>query len=160
MVIMVMVPLADAYVSQRFRLAPVEKDLKFSQASCILLSAGFAMIGLAESPQLMVLGLIISALDATFLATLRSAMTSFVSPVFVGTLYTATSAAQGIGVLISGPLLALIFTWGLSLGGFWIGSPYLLVSALYLVAFLAIICLRQLRGYKLSRSTLADEDMD
>ena len=65
-------------------------------------------------------------------------MTIFVPPDSVGTLYMAASLLQGIGVLVSGPLLTLTFRWGMSFGGFWLGMPYLLTFLHQFVVLMAI----------------------
>ena len=143
----ILMPMADTYVTQRFRVPAFVKDLRFSQMSGILLFLGFAVMGIAPNVPVLGLGLIISALGSSFLLTLRSSMTSFVPATSVGLLYTTTSVAQGIGTLISGPLLAESFKWGMRHGGFWLGLPYLLSSGLCLVTFMALLALRRLQGF-------------
>lgn len=128
-------PAINAYVSAKGSFATAaERDFRYSQVSCALIIVGFAIIGLSTTSVELMAGLVVSALGSSFLLTLRSAMTFLVPQTCTTTLYAAVSASQSIGVLVAGPLLALAFSWGVSMGGTWIGTPFLLASICHVCA--------------------------
>lgn len=61
-----------------------------------------------------------------------------VDPQYLGLVNTAVSATNSVGHMAGAPLLAGIFQWGLSLGGFWIGIPFLFTAVLLSIATLAV----------------------
>jgi hypothetical protein len=56
----------------------------------------------------------------------------------MGTLYTAMEVMSYGGVLVGGPLLASAFRWGMRLGDFWMGLPFLVAAGFFLLAVLAL----------------------
>jgi hypothetical protein len=60
----------------------------------------------------------------------------------VASLNAVAAIAQSVGILISGPILAAIYGWGLSQGGIWTGAPFLLASGLHIIALAFIFYLR------------------
>lgn len=139
----IIMPCIDKHVAQKLANSAAEKDIRLSRASGALVCIGFAFMGIATNPVMLVLGLIFTALGSSFHLTLRGFMTNFVPTTSVGLLFTAIAVAQGLARLVSGPLLAEMFTWGMRAGGFWLGLPYLLSSGM---CFLALIVLYQIRS--------------
>jgi MFS family permease len=99
-------------------------------------------MGLAPVPTLLICGLVILSLGSAFLITARSLATSLVPPDHVGTLYSAIAISQSLGILVAGPLFAYLFRIGLHLGGAWLGLPFLQAGLLYVIATVAIWCIR------------------
>lgn len=60
----------------------------------------------------------------------------------IGRLYAVIAIMDGIGSLVAGPLFSLMFRWGLKLGGDWLGLPFLLTTALFLLITAAIFAVR------------------
>jgi MFS family permease len=56
--------------------------------------------------------------------------------------YATVATAEGIGAIISGPVIAGAFNVGLQWGGAWYGLPFWICSLLYLVAAVIIFNVR------------------
>lgn len=91
---------------------------------------------------LVALGIVIFALGSGFSPAARSLATTFVHQDEAGLLYSALAIMQTAGGLIAGPLLALSFRWGLSLGPEWSGISFTLVASLFVCGFIAIFFIR------------------
>jgi MFS family permease len=118
------------------------RDHRLSQGSGLISIIGFLAMGLAPVPTLLICGLVILSLGSAFLITARSLATSLVPPDHVGTLYSAIAISQSLGILVAGPLFAYLFRIGLHLGGAWLGLPFLQAGLLYVIATVAIWCIR------------------
>lgn len=119
-----------------------QKDFRLSQVCGALATVGFAVIALAPSPIVLVLGLVALSLGSAIAVTSRSLVTSFVTEDQVGTLYSAASVMMSVGSLSAGPLFAYAFKLGLDLGANWTGLPFLLASVLFAVSLAAFSCIR------------------
>lgn len=118
------------------------KDLLISRISVGLFAIGSLVISFAPVIALAALGIVIFALGSGFSPAARSLATTFVHQDQAGLLYTAMAIMQTIGGLVAGPLLALSFQWGLSLGHEWSGIPFTLVAGLFACGFVAICFIR------------------
>ena len=59
----------------------------------------------------------------------------------IGALYSAIALMEGLGDLISGPLLSTMLNEGLRIGGVWTGLPFIVTGiALAVVALIALCC--------------------
>jgi hypothetical protein len=101
--------------------AAATKDLTIARASIILLVTG--LVGIALSPHIVVLvpAITVYALGAGYSGTDRSLVTSFVERDQVSRLYAVLSILDTTGIVVSGPALAKMFSWGLALGEPWSG---------------------------------------
>lgn len=70
----------------------------------------------------------------------RSLLATVAGGRHVAMLYTTVSFVEMSGILISGPVIATTFRYGLKLGGVWVGLPFLSAACLFCVA--AVIILR------------------
>lgn len=109
-----------------------------SKGSGILSILGFFAIFIAPTPAILISGLVILSIGTAFLVTTRSLATTLVLPDHVGTLYSAIAIAQGLGILVSGPLFANFFRLGMHLGTAWLGLPFLQAALFFVVAVAAI----------------------
>ncbi|KAG9230731.1 major facilitator superfamily domain-containing protein [Amylocarpus encephaloides] len=135
----------DRFVQQKLGIKSAQKDLLLSMGSCILIIVGVTVVGLAQSSILMVAGVVISALGSSLLVSFRCAMIALFPQTPVASLNAVTAIAESFGILISGPVLAAIYSWGLSQGGIWTGAPFLLASGLHILALAIIFYLRLTR---------------
>jgi len=124
----------DRFIQQKLGIKSARKDLLLSMGSCILIIIGITAVGLAQTPIIMVAGVAVSALGSSLLVSFRCAMISLFQQVPVASLNAVCGMAQSIGILISGPILAATYSWGLLQGGVWIGAPFMLASGLHVVA--------------------------
>lgn len=118
------------------------KDLLISRLSVAFFAIGSLVISLAPVVPLVALGIVIFALGSGFSPAARSLATTFVHQDEAGLLYTALAITQTVGGLIAGPLLAISFRWGLSLGPQWTGIPFTLVAGLFACGFIAVSFIR------------------
>jgi hypothetical protein len=75
-------------------------------------------------------GISIYTLGAGLSTFARSLLGTLVDPAMLGTLYSTVSVMDTIGSLLAGPAMSLAFKWGMRLGGFWVGLPYLVSTCL------------------------------
>ncbi len=142
MLSLVIIEAIDNFVQQKLAIKSAQKDLLLSMGSCILIIVGLTTIGLAQSSGLMVAGVVFSALGSSFSVSFRCAIVALFPETPVVPLYAAGAIAQSVGTLISGPILAATFTWGLSRGEIWTGAPFLLASGLHISALAFLFYLR------------------
>ncbi|KAJ5450750.1 uncharacterized protein N7458_007199, partial [Penicillium daleae] len=139
---LVIMPALSYAAAKYLNLHGKHRDHRLSQGSGLISIIGFLAMGLAPVPTLLICGLVILSLGSAFLITARSLATSLVPPDHVGTLYSAIAISQSLGILVAGPLFAYLFRIGLHLGGAWLGLPFLQAGLLYVIATVAIWCIR------------------
>ncbi|KAK4161182.1 major facilitator superfamily domain-containing protein [Cladorrhinum sp. PSN259] len=123
----------DKFIQEKLGIKSARKDLLLSIGSCVLIILGITSVGLAQNASVMVAGVAISALGSSLLVSFRCAMISLFQQVPVASLNAICGIAQSIGILISGPTLAAIYSWGLRQGGVWLGTPFIFASLLHVV---------------------------
>lgn len=114
------------------------RDWRLSQCSGILSIVGFAAMGLAPVPFILICGLVILSLGSAFSINARSLVTALVLPDHVGTLYSAIGISQALGTFTAGPLFAYLFQLGMHLGDAWMGMPFLQAALFFVVATVAV----------------------
>jgi hypothetical protein len=124
-----------------------------------LIIIGITAVGLAQNSTLMVAGVVISALGSSLLVSFRSAMISLFPQTPVAPLNAAAGIAQSLGILISGPVLVAVYTWGLSHGNIWTGAPFLLASILHIVALAIIFYLNLTSASKQVSAFVQSQDL-
>jgi len=72
----------------------------------------------------------------------RSLLTSLVEQHHIGTLYQIISVCGQLGLLVAGPILSTAFSFGLKLGGFWTGLPYIVAGCMFGTATIIVFTLR------------------
>ncbi|KAK5997620.1 Efflux pump ustT-like protein [Cladobotryum mycophilum] len=143
---LVIVGAIDRFIQQKLGIKSAQKDLLLSAGSCILIIVGVAVVGLAQSSVLMVAGVAISALGSSLPVSLRCAMISLFPQTPTASLNAVAGMAQSLGILISGPVLAATYSWALSQGSIWIGTPFLFASGLHIIALAGIFYLHRTRA--------------
>ena len=138
LVLLVLLPATSAFLESRPSFNAATKDKRLTQVSLFLLFCGFLLVFLAFRPVLIFIGLIVFALGSSFAVTARSLIAALVKKEALGTVFTAIAVVTSGGMLIAGPLLANTFRWGMCLGDFWMGLPFLVASLLYIVALLSV----------------------
>src|ERR1700761_3320718 len=124
--------------TQKLRTAASLKDKRLSQINGMLVIVGSVVSFLASKMSVMIAGQILFAFGCTMTISMRSLVTSMVDPEHLGILYTGISSVMYMGVLVGGPLLAKVFSWGMKLGDFWIGLPFLVAGGFLTSSLLAI----------------------
>lgn len=103
---------------------------------------GSLLIFLSAHSFILILGQTFVALGFAFTVTARSFLTAMVDPRYMSLLYTSVTTVTYGGLIIGGPLLAAAFQWGLQLGSFWVGMPFLVTAILFSLATLAVAAAR------------------
>lgn len=113
----------------RFNLSTASKDLFLARSSFIIQIMGIFLLSLSafsspigdsnqESPFPLILaigGLIIYTLGIGFSAFCRSLISTLVDQEHIARLYTVLSVIEVVGLSITGPVLAWLYSWGLKL---------------------------------------------
>jgi MFS-type transporter involved in bile tolerance (Atg22 family) len=113
----------------------------------IFLAVGTLAMGAAATPSVFIIGLLIhppvsevinrfiglciTVFGGGYVFSMRSYLTSLVAKDEVAFLYSLIAVFEGVGTLLSTPLLAKTLAKGIQLGGRWIGLPFFVVSILY-----------------------------
>lgn len=153
---LILMPFLSFILTKYFHLDAKWKDFRLSQGSGLLAIVGFAAIALANTPAVLIFGLVSLSLGSAFAVTSRSLATSLVAPDHVGTLYAAATLIQSLGTIISGPLFAYTFSLGMHFGDAWLGLPFLQAALLFILVFIAVSCIRL---ESLKRSVVEDGDV-
>ncbi|KAK9414827.1 putative Major facilitator superfamily (MFS) profile domain-containing protein [Seiridium unicorne] len=126
----------------KYKMSTPHKDLFISRLSVAFFALGSLVISAAPVVTLAALGIVVFALGSGFAPAARSLVTTFCHQDEAGLLYSALAISQSVGGLVAGPLLAVSFRWGLSLGHKWTGIPFALVAGLFGCAFVAMTFVR------------------
>ena len=111
------------------------KDKAFAVCSLALLAAGLLCLGLAPVVGIAIAGIVILALGSGQDSLTRSMATEMVRTEDISTTYSAITMLRAIGGSISGPMCAWLYSVGLRhQGEAWIGLPYLVAGALFVLA--------------------------
>ncbi|KUL92531.1 hypothetical protein ZTR_02332 [Talaromyces verruculosus] len=138
-VLLVLIPLASKTIMGKFRLSNAQTDLLLIRVSAALLTAGTLLLSVSEISSLAILSLIIFALGNGFTTLGKSLLTTFGPPEMAGTLLSAMNVSASLGAVIAGPIIAVMFDWGLEQGGIWVGSPLFFVTLLYALTLCSVI---------------------
>ncbi|KAJ5915558.1 MFS general substrate transporter [Penicillium verhagenii] len=139
---LLLMPAVSSILTKYFHLPSSLKDLRIAQGSSFISALGLFIIGTASSRAILITGIVFVALGAPFAVSCRSFVTSLIRPDQMGTLYSSASAVTSIGMMIAGPLLAYAFRLGLHLGPAWLGLPFTLAGAIYLLGSISLVLLR------------------
>lgn len=140
--LLALLPLLNRVLAAK-RWTPRPRDLFITRISALSLALGAITIALAPHPFFAALGVSVMALGAGYASTARSLVTTMVEQNSTGALYTALAVTSGASGLVAGPLLALTFRWGVSLGPAASGVPFLFVATLFAMSWVAMqfVCL-------------------
>ncbi|CAI7565045.1 unnamed protein product [Penicillium bialowiezense] len=135
---LLLMPFVSFVAAKYFNLHGKRSDHIMSKGSGILSVIGFMAVFIGPNPAFLIGGLVVLSIGSAFMVTTRSLATSLVVPDHVGTLYSAIGIAQGVGLLVSGPLFANLFRLGLHLGKAWMGLPFLMAAVFFIFAVVAV----------------------
>ncbi|KJZ71934.1 hypothetical protein HIM_08690 [Hirsutella minnesotensis 3608] len=123
-------PALSQVLMRKIRLSALAKDLVLVRTGITALILGALGIGLARSSITLVIGVVIYALGSGYAPAMRGLLVQMAGEEHIGTLFTAMSVLESIGVLTAGPMMAAAFRLGLGWGDAWIGLPFILASCL------------------------------
>ncbi|KAI1358457.1 major facilitator superfamily domain-containing protein [Xylaria arbuscula] len=118
------------------------RDLFLARASYIASMIGTFILGVSGSIPGFIFGLIILAFGVSSEGYLKRIATLYVTAEQRTRLFTILGLSAIASDLWLSPVLAALFSLGMRLGGIWIGLPYLGISVLCVVMFLASLFLK------------------
>ena len=182
--LVLVLPLITVIVPRLQRLSPSTKDKHIAEWSLVALAVGQLCLGFAPVAAVAItgtsavgktrcaicngfgttltsLGIVILALGAGQDSLLRSLATELVANSEVSTMYSAITMLRAIGGSVSGPFYAWLYTLGLrQRSAIWLGLPYLVAGALFVVALILLISLtvKERDGYEAIEEQEEDAD--
>ncbi|KAI1273527.1 MFS general substrate transporter [Xylaria sp. FL0933] len=124
--------------SSYFRLSAFRRDLVLAQGSAAVAGLGYYFLGGPDSAFL-ISGIIILSLSTGIGPLSQSLISNLVAPGQTSQVFTIASIVEGMGSLPAGPFLAWTFSYGIRLGGLWLGLPFFFLGSLGFLA-LAVLC--------------------
>ena len=128
-IILAGLPKVGAYVARKRRLTAETKDVLFMKCSLAAAAAGTAVIAVALSRSLLLLGLTVFAFGIGFHDALKSYVTARLEDTAqVTRIYMWISILEVVANMINGPFWASMYALALRLGGLGLGLPFLVCS--------------------------------
>ncbi|ETI26140.1 hypothetical protein G647_02917 [Cladophialophora carrionii CBS 160.54] len=143
LVLFTVLPLISGHIDRRFRFSIIQKNVVLSRAALLVMSAAYALIGLAPTVLLTFVGLLIETLSTGFPATLRAIATALVGDADRGRVFSVLGIAETLSIMMAYPVTAALFNIGIEKGGGpWLGLPYDVISIAAAVGFVAMCLVR------------------
>lgn len=139
-------------------LPPIIKDAQISRYALLLATVSMFGIAFANNFASILPFLPLTALQAVSRASLNSLLPSLTGQDHVGMLYSVMATLDALGLMISAPAVAYLFKIGLSLGGIWIGLPYILAGGLLLTSTVILFAVRIRREDHFAHGEVLEED--
>jgi hypothetical protein len=139
----VLLPALCAVIDRRFSFTVIHKNVILSRCSLLIMTIAFVTIGLAPTPVIMLIGVVIETLSKGFPATMRAIATALTDDDDRGSIFSLYATVEALSVIVAYPLTAVMFNVGLEKGGgMWLGLPYMVVSAVAALCCLAMCLVR------------------
>jgi Na+/melibiose symporter-like transporter len=135
-------PAVTHVISKKFSMTPFMKDLCLAQISVWFLPLGFLIMAVASNIALLTAGLMVTTLGTGYPSLMRSLATSVVEEDYLARLSSAITVFETLGSIISSPVLAGFFHWGLHLGGLWQGLPFFAATLITSLAGVLVSSIR------------------
>lgn len=139
---LVLIPLATAYLRRGIRGSVVAQDKFLCQGMGFFNLIGFSAVGLAGTPVIYMMALVLVALGTGFDTAMSSFVTSLVQPDQIASLHSVIAMAKSIGGILAGPIFAYLMQLGLRLDGAWLGIPYYAAGLSFLMVMAAVASIR------------------
>lgn len=156
--LLIIIPVFSHALVKYFHLSSRAKDLLIARGSVIILIAGSLFIAASPSIGFTILGIIVWTLGTGFIAHVRSVITTLVDQQHIGRLYAAVSVVETTAMLIAGPLLGVLYTWGLKWKGPWVGLPFYCLAGITLISSVGVFTFSYFEEKKDSNSFDAIEE--
>jgi len=114
-------------------------DLRFAQFSAFMLAISVFLMGLAPNMTLVIGGMVLLSTGAAMDLLIRSVATTLVDSNHVAALYTSIAIVESIASCIAAPTIAVLYKWGMLLGGQFQGLPFLVVGGLLAFCFFGML---------------------
>ncbi|KAL9109235.1 MAG: hypothetical protein Q9227_006161 [Pyrenula ochraceoflavens] len=128
-----LLPWATWYLTNKKGLPSRAKDFLLAKLSVLALLLGTVGIGLSASIPPLVISIVMQTCGMGFAYLIRSIITTMVEPKQVARLYVGITILETLGGLAAAPLAAVLFRWGLELGGMWLGLPHMVTGVIFAI---------------------------
>lgn len=136
-------PFVSTQIDRQYSLSIIQKNVVMSRASLCILFLAYALIGLAPTSPIMIVGLLVETLSSGFLSTMRALASALVDSDDKGRVFSVLAITETLGFMMGYPLSAALFNIGIEKGGGpWLGLPYDLVSVAALLGCIMMCLLR------------------
>ena len=125
-------------ITRRLRrrlLSATRIDTLIASGSSLLLAFGCLLIGAASTLPFLIATTAVFAAGFGIRLGLLSMLTSLVDPAKIGRVYTLVTVVEGLGEMVSAPVLQGLWAWGLGRGGGWMGAPWWGGAVVYAVGW-------------------------
>lgn len=85
--------------------------------------------------------MVVQVLGSGYSTAMRSLLTTLVSKEHLSRLFTTVSVFDGLAATCASPILELLFSWGIKLGGTFVSLPYFVAAGLFGCAALSVFLL-------------------
>lgn len=140
--LMGIIPVTSSYLQNTLQVSSSVKDLWLSQVSIIFLTIGCFVMGTSSILPTMLVGDVIYVLGTGFTILVRSLVTVYVDTLHTARVFAIVSVIQTLGLFTGGPLLALLFDWGFTMGKEWTGLPFVGSGVLHILICLVMWSIR------------------
>lgn len=138
-----LLPFISSQMDRRFSISILQKNVVLSRVALLSLVIAYALVGLAPTPAIMIIGLLIETLSSGFPATLRAIATALINDDDRGRVFSVLAISETFSIMLAYPVTAALFNIGIEKGGGpWLGLPYDVISAAAAVGFIAMCLLR------------------
>ncbi|KAJ4016281.1 hypothetical protein NW752_003403 [Fusarium irregulare] len=118
--------------SRRYKSRPIARDLLLSRISITIMAVGLLLMGIAGTPWLFVISLIMVSIGNSFVALSRALLNALVEPHTIATLNTTVSLIE-VMMGLTAPAMSWFLAKGIEMGGSWMGLPFVVVGLLAMV---------------------------
>jgi MFS family permease len=130
---LLILPTAAYLVMKYFFSSPLETDVRLARYSTFLIAVGFIVLGTAPKPAFAIMGVGTVALGSGINGLCKSIAVSLFDASTTAIVLSAVAMQQTVGAIIAGPLFSYLYAIGLGLGRTWIGLPFVVLGALFLI---------------------------
>lgn len=147
LLLVIILPALAQLLLRIFASHPQAKDLWLARASILVLLLGSLVIGVADSPSVLIAAVALQALGTGFNPLVRCIITNILAgshsrdgddgdgsggdQTIIGLLYSVIAFIETAGTMVANPLLAVAFRAGLGWGREWIGLPFIVAAGLF-----------------------------
>ncbi|KAL2876116.1 Sir2 histone deacetylase Hst2 [Colletotrichum sp. CLE4] len=128
--LLAILPALSWLITKRTGVHPLVRDLWLTRMSGILLAIGCFMVAIAFAPWFLITALIIFSMGTVYTNICRAILNAVVEPHTIGTLNTAITWVEQVSLLVSAPVISSLLKAGNSVGGIWLGLPYMAATVM------------------------------
>ena len=141
-ILLVFLPLGSAFLTRRYNLTVLRRDLLLARVSIVFVVMGSLLAAFAGTPELFITSLVISCGGAGFGPLMRALLNALVEPHTIAVLNTTLSTLESMMMFLSSPALGWLLGKGMELGGLWSGMVFLCATGCTALSMVALLLFR------------------